>query len=161
MTTIFIALGTNLGDRAQNLAYARELLLRRVKITRFSSVYETEPWGVTDQPKFYNQVVEAQTDLKPKALLRFLKEIEKDMGRKTSVRYGPRLIDLDILLYGMQQVNTPDLVIPHPRLVERAFVLVPLTEIAPSVVIPGTGLTAAEILVTLDTTGVIKMEESR
>jgi len=155
----YIALGTNLGRRRQNLSRARNLLSEHVRIIKTSAIYETEPWGVTDQPKFLNQVLEGQTDLDAPALLQFVKLIERKMGRKPSVRYGPRLIDLDILLLGDLQLDTPGLVIPHPRMAERAFVLVPLAEIAPFLVIPGTDKTAVETLAVLDVSGIHKVKE--
>ncbi len=143
---VYIALGSNLGDRRANLIDAISQLRRKVNVEALSSVYETEPAYVTAQPRFYNMVLQGRTDLEPPDLLRFLKSIERRMGRVTTVRYGPRPVDLDILLYAGRQVQTPDLIIPHPRLAERAFVLVPLAEIAPDLVIPGESQTAAQLL---------------
>jgi 2-amino-4-hydroxy-6-hydroxymethyldihydropteridine diphosphokinase len=128
---ITLALGTNLGDRLANLQAAYEGLPPAVTPTASSPVYETPPWGVTDQPAFLNCVVRGLTALPPLALLDYLKALEVTLGRRPGVRYGPRLIDIDILLYGDQIVNTPRLQIPHPRLTERAFVLVPLAALAP------------------------------
>lgn len=156
----YIALGTNLEDRAHNLARARALLNAQVTIINVSGIYETEPWGVTDQPKFLNQVVQGDTKLSALDLLRFIKSIERAMGRRETFRYGPRLIDLDILLFGELILNAPNLVIPHPRMVERAFVLAPLAEIASSHYIPGTGLTVAQALAPLDTSGIRKLEKA-
>ncbi len=156
----YIGLGTNLENRAHNLARAMALLAAQVTLINVSGIYETEPWGVTDQPKFLNQVVQGKTQLSALDLLYFLKSIERVMGRRETFRYGPRLIDLDILLFGELILNAPNLVIPHPRMVERAFVLVPLAEIAPSLYIPGTGLTVAQALASLDTSGIRKLEKS-
>jgi GTP cyclohydrolase-4 len=136
-TTVYIAVGSNLGDRRSNLLEAIRQLRQKVSVERLSSVYETEPAYVTDQPRFLNMVLQGRTDLSPRELLEFLKGIERRMGRIGGERYGPRPIDLDILLYGDLRVDEPDLTIPHPRLTERAFVLVPLAEIAPNLVPPG------------------------
>lgn len=133
---VFIGLGTNLGERFENLARARSLMEEKVRLNAVSSVYETKPWGYLEQPDFLNQVVEGETDLTPTRLLNLLKRIEKKMGREKNFRNGPRLIDLDILLYGNRVVHTTRLNIPHPELVERAFVLVPLAELAPDLVHP-------------------------
>lgn len=133
---VFIGLGTNLGERFENLARARALLAERVVVKAVSSVYETKPWGYLDQPDFLNQVIEVETDLTPTKLLNLLKQVEKKMGRETSFKYGPRLIDLDILLVGDRVLHTARLNIPHPQITERAFVLVPLAELAPEMVHP-------------------------
>ena len=159
--TVFISLGTNLGDRETNLHLAREQMAADITITATSSVYETPPWGVVDQPKFLNQVVRGTTFLTPFRLLAFLKKIEGRMGRVKNYRFGPRLIDLDILLYDDQQVCNPRLTIPHPRMCQRAFVLVPLAEITPDQLIPGTGLTVSQHLVELDGTGIMKVETAK
>jgi 2-amino-4-hydroxy-6-hydroxymethyldihydropteridine diphosphokinase len=127
---VYLGLGSNLGDRRTNLAKAIQLLEHEVSIERASSVYETDPWGVEDQPRFLNCVVAANTSLTPHELLVKLKSIEKEIGRLPSFRYGPRLVDLDLLLYDELVVSTDELTIPHPRMLERAFVLVPLAEIA-------------------------------
>ena len=156
--TCTIALGSNLGDRLANLAHARKWMMKKIKVKDESSIYETEPWGVTDQPRFLNQVVVGQTSLSPEELLHFLKQIEIEMGRVKTIRFGPRLIDLDILLMGNLEYNSPDLTIPHPRMTERAFVLVPLAEIAPNLVIPGTDQTITELCKALDLSGVCKFE---
>jgi 2-amino-4-hydroxy-6-hydroxymethyldihydropteridine diphosphokinase len=139
LAEVFIALGSNLGDRAGNLAAARAALAPDVLVTAASSVYETEPWGPVPQGRYLNQVLRAETELKPHALLVQLQEIERALGRDRAVeqRYGPRTIDLDILLYDDQRVDETDLTIPHARMLERPFVLVPLAEIAPELVVSG------------------------
>ncbi len=138
-TTIYLGLGTNLGDRWSNLRSAVQLLEtpnRRVRVIRASRVYETESWGLTGQPKFLNCVLEAATSLTPYPLLRRVKEVEAVLGRNPGPRYGPRVIDLDILLYGELILNEPELQVPHPRLHLRAFALVPLAELVPGYVHP-------------------------
>ena len=135
--TVYIALGSNLGDRRANLIEAISQLRQHVHVEQTSSIYETEPAYKTDQPRFYNMVLRGTTTLAPHELLRFLKRIERRLGRAYTVRYGPRPIDLDILLYDDLQLEDPELTIPHPRIAERAFVLQPLAEIAPDLVIPG------------------------
>ena len=154
---VFIALGTNIGDRAGNLQTAKEALAPRVTVVRESSIYITPPWGYTDQPDFYNQVIEVSTKLEPVALLRYLKAIEKKMGRVTLFRNGPRLIDLDILFYGDRAVDIGDLQIPHPRMAGRAFVLVPLGELAPDLVHPVLEVSVSEMLIGVDTSGVTRL----
>jgi 2-amino-4-hydroxy-6-hydroxymethyldihydropteridine diphosphokinase len=138
--TVYLGLGSNLGQREANLAQAVRLLVNsgQVKLLRSSSIYEAEPWGFTDQPSFLNAVLEIATILSPVALLELVKIVEAEVGREPTFRWGPRLIDVDILLYGDQVVqrDEPDLQIPHPRLGERAFVLVPLAELAPELVNP-------------------------
>jgi 2-amino-4-hydroxy-6-hydroxymethyldihydropteridine diphosphokinase len=135
--TIYLALGTNLGDRSVSLRAAVAQLHDAVTVDRLSSVYETEPAYLLDQPRFLNMTLCGHTALEPHALLAFLKRIERDMGRAAGTRYGPRVIDLDILLYNSLTLTTADLTIPHPRMAERPFVLVPLAEIAPELVPPG------------------------
>ena len=154
MSRVYLASGSNLGDRLDNLHRAVKAMPSTVNPVAFSTVYETPPWGYLDQPAFLNQVVRAETDLEPLALLRFLKHLERKLGRKPGVRYGPRLIDLDILLYEDLVFDDPKLVIPHPRLAERAFVLVPLTEIAPDLRHPLLGLTMRELLAGVDASGI-------
>ena len=130
MKTIFIALGTNLGDRHANLRMAIDSFKPEIRVIHESSIYETPPWGYTDQPAFLNMVIKAETKLEPYALLFYLQEKEKSLGRIKSFRNAPREIDLDILLYDNLILDEEKLTIPHPRLHERAFVLVPLAEIA-------------------------------
>ncbi len=136
MPKIYIALGTNLGDRLANLRDAIDALAPDVTVLRESTIYETPPWGYTDQPAFLNMVVEAETSLHPRALLAYLKKREDELGRVKNFRYGPRHIDLDILFYDDLVLDEENLQIPHPRLHERAFVLVPLADLAPELVHP-------------------------
>lgn len=136
MAKIYLALGTNLGDRENNLKQARERLAPFVHVERVSSIYETEPVGVREQPWFLNQVIAGTTNLSPIDLLRRVKRIEIEMGRTETIRFGPRPIDIDILLYDRLIELSPVLTIPHPRLHARAFVLTPMTEIAPDLVHP-------------------------
>ncbi len=143
---VYLGLGTNLGDRPRNLRAALDRLARWVKVTAVSRVYETEPWGIREQPRFLNMAVAGETSLAPEELLRELKRIEREMGRTEGVRYGPRVIDIDILLYGDLQLDRGGLKIPHPRLAERRFVLAPLAEIAPALIPPGMNLTVQELL---------------
>ena len=132
MKTAYLGLGSNLGDRPANLAEAIKLLADdRTRVTRQSSIWETEPRDVLDQPWFLNQVVEVETDLFPRQLFQHLQRIEREMGRLKRTPKGPRLIDLDILLYGSTVMKSPELEIPHPRMTERRFVLAPLVELAP------------------------------
>ena len=133
---IYLSLGSNLGDRLANLRNAINTLPPKVKPGIQSAVYETEPWGYSDQPAFLNQIIQANTDLDPSDLLIYLKKIEVSMGRQETFRFGPRLIDLDILFYDDLVMETAGLTIPHPRIVERAFVLIPLAEIAPDLYHP-------------------------
>ena len=144
----YLALGSNLGDRRANLAAAVEhLAAPDLRITRASSIYETEPRDVPDQPWFLNQVIEIETDLFPRQLLARTQKIERELGRKRGgVAKGPRVIDLDILLFGDVTVSTAELEIPHPRMFERRFVLEPLAEIAPELRHPKTRATIREML---------------
>ena len=152
--TTYIALGTNLGERLDNLRAAIKALAPDVNVLAKSHVYETPPWGVTDQPAFLNMVIKAETSLEPESLLKYLKQIEAELGREKSVRWGPRLIDLDILFYDDLVINTPPLVIPHPRLHERGFVLVPLADVGSEVVHPMLGEFVWELLLKADMSGI-------
>ncbi|GAC1641490.1 MAG: 2-amino-4-hydroxy-6-hydroxymethyldihydropteridine diphosphokinase [Herpetosiphon sp.] len=136
-TTVYLALGSNLGDRAANLANAILHLAPHVDVEQTSSIYETDPAYVNDQPRFLNMVLRGSTRVAPEQLLQALKTIEQHLGRQTTIRYGPRLIDLDILTYDSVRIDTPTLTLPHPRIAERAFVLIPLAEIAPELRLPG------------------------
>ena len=154
MSIIYIALGTNLGDRLANLRSAIESLAPDVHIIRESTIYETPPWGYTDQPAFLNMVIEAATSLKPRALLTYLKKQEDELGRIESFRYGPRQIDLDILFYDDLVLSEDDLHIPHLRLHERAFVLIPLADLAPELEHPILGQRVHSLLNDVDTSGI-------
>jgi 2-amino-4-hydroxy-6-hydroxymethyldihydropteridine diphosphokinase len=146
MHTLYLALGTNLGDRPANLRAAMDALAPGIRVLDKSPIYETEPWGYTDQPSFLNMAVRAETGLSPVDLLRRLKDIEAELGRIPNFRNGPRLIDIDILFYDDLVMNTPLLVIPHPQIHKRAFVLVPLATIAPKLVHPLFDLSVGQLL---------------
>jgi 2-amino-4-hydroxy-6-hydroxymethyldihydropteridine diphosphokinase len=147
MKTVYLSLGSNVGDRETHLARARERLAEHdLRVLRSSAVYETEPRDVLDQAWFLNQVVEAQTELFPIQLLGRLQKIERALGRLPARPKGPRAIDLDILLYGDAIISVPGLDIPHPRMGDRRFVLEPLAELAPELRHPRTGRTVREML---------------
>lgn len=130
MTRVYLGLGSNLGSRARNLSAARRRLREKgVHILHQSRVVETEPWGVPDQPRFLNQVVEAEWAGTARHLLKTAKEVEREGGRRPTRRWGPRVIDVDILLFGDQHIDEPDLVIPHARLAERTFLTDGLREL--------------------------------
>ncbi len=147
MPVVYLGIGSNIGDREDNCLKAISLLEENgLKITKRSSLHETEPWGVKDQPQFVNMAVEAETDLSPRELLVILKKIENAMGRLPEKKWGPRIIDIDILMYDDLKINEADLTVPHPLMHERAFVLVPLSEIAPEKVHPALHKTVSELL---------------
>jgi len=147
MITVYIALGTNVGEREANLLQALQLLPESgVQIRRVSSIYETEPVDYLDQEWFLNAVLEAQTELDALDLLSALRVIEARMGSKKAFAKGPRKIDLDILLYGNETIDTPELQVPHPRMLERKFVLIPLAEIAPNLRHPSWKSGVAQLL---------------
>jgi 2-amino-4-hydroxy-6-hydroxymethyldihydropteridine diphosphokinase len=152
--TVYLALGTNLGDRLANLKQAISALTPQMEVRTKSQVYETPPWGYEDQPKFLNQVIKAQTYLEPEALLKHLKRLEVALGRKASFQNGPRLIDIDLLFYDDLVLNQPTLVLPHPRLHERGFVLLPLMDIAPDLVHPVNKKSVREMAAQCDLHGI-------
>jgi len=141
----YLSLGSNLGRRAANLARARRLLAAGIEILRESSIYETEPVDYPDQPWFLNQVLEVRTALDPPGLLRLAKSVEAGLKRVPTVAKGPRTIDIDILLAGDLVIETPDLIVPHPRLHLRNFVLAPLSELAPRIIHPVLGRSVGEL----------------
>lgn len=149
MTEAYVGLGSNLGDREGMLRRALELLGRRLEVTGVSSLRETEPVGLLDQPRFVNAVARVATKLSPRGLLDVLLAVEQELGRVRMERWGPRTLDLDLLLYGDQCVDEPGLKVPHPRLHERRFVLEPLVELDPGLVVPGRGR-VSELLSKLD-----------
>lgn len=155
MTTAYLCLGSNVGDREKTMALALATLCRAgLTLRRRSSFYETPPWGPVPQGPYLNQVVEVDSPIGPRSLLALGLEVERMLGRDRpgEVRFGPRRIDIDILLFGNETVREDDLEIPHPRLMERAFALVPLTEIAPDIAIGG--IRAADALAGLDRSGI-------
>lgn len=156
---VFLSLGSNLGDRQKNLIAVENLLLPQVIVKERSPIYETEPWGYQEQPRFLNQVLSVTTSLSPWDLLTYLNDIEKSIGRKPSFRYGPREVDIDILLYGDQEIVQENLIIPHERLTERAFVLAPLADLAPELILPGSKSTIAGILDKIETSDVYLFQE--
>lgn len=147
MKTVYLSLGSNLDNREQNLRRALDLLAApEIRITRVSSLYETEPRDFRDQPWFLNLVVEIETTLFPMQLLGRIRKIEKELGRQRRVAKGPRTIDIDILLFGSFVIDTPQLQVPHPRMWDRRFVLEPLAAIAPELRDPVSGRSIREML---------------
>lgn len=157
MNNVFLILGGNLGERKKNLDEAISLLGKKAgNVKRFSSVYETQPWGVKDQPHYFNQVIEMLTDLSAQGLMTELLQIEKKMGRVREKKYGSRTIDIDILFFNDAIINTESLTVPHPRLHERRFVLEPMNEIAHELMHPILQKTIAELLTETTDESVVK-----
>lgn len=153
--TVYLALGSNVGNRAANLKAAIAALPPQMEVKAKSRVYETPPWGYTNQEKFLNQVLRVQTYLAPEPLLKHLKRLEVALGRVPTFQYGPRLIDLDILLYDDLVIESPALVIPHPHLHVRGFVLLPLMDIAPDLVHPVNKQTIRQLIAYGDVSGIV------
>ena len=154
---IYLALGSNLGDRVQNLKAAVAALPPQMVLKAKSNVYETLPWGYEDQPRFLNMALKAETYLAPEPLLKHIKRLEIALGRKASFAYGPRLIDIDILFYDDMVLSTPTLTIPHPHMHERGFVLLPLMDIAPDLVHPVMKKSVREMLALNDVGGITQV----
>lgn len=149
-TRIAIGLGTNLGDRLKNLQAAVERICQDVLVEpQASPVYETEPWGITDQPHFLNAVLVGETEWQPAAILNYLKITERELGRTDTVKNGPRVIDLDLLVYGAETFSGEGVEVPHPGMPTRDFVLVPLVQVWPAWVHPRLKLTAEKLLAAL------------
>jgi len=161
LVTAYLGLGSNIGDRRANLEKALEYLSQRMRLTGKSSIYDTEPVGNREQPRFLNMVCRVETMLKAPGLLVLAKAIERKQGRMPGRPNSPRPIDIDILFYGEETIRTPELTIPHPRLTQRAFVLVPLAEIAPALIHPVEKKTVSELLkeVKQGVQGVMKLED--
>jgi 2-amino-4-hydroxy-6-hydroxymethyldihydropteridine diphosphokinase len=160
MNTAYIALGANLGDRTTTIESALRALGDIGRVTKVSSLYETDPVGFEDQPRYLNAVAELKSSLPPIALLDELLRVEADFGRVRTFANAPRTLDLDLLLYDREQLLTERLRLPHPRMHERAFVLVPLAEIAPDAFIPGWEVSAAQLLARLGTISGIEWYQS-
>jgi 2-amino-4-hydroxy-6-hydroxymethyldihydropteridine diphosphokinase len=156
---VYLSLGSNLGDRRRNLITALQRLQEIMDISKISSLYETEPVDYLVQPQFFNIICSGRTTLSPQKFLQYVKETEELIGRQPSVRYGPRLIDIDIIFYDDLHLVQEDLIIPHPRMAERAFVLVPLVEIAPTVIDPVSGKTVDEMLQSISQNSVNKQSD--
>ncbi|MBN2118464.1 MAG: 2-amino-4-hydroxy-6-hydroxymethyldihydropteridine diphosphokinase [Anaerolineales bacterium] len=154
---VYLALGSNVADRLANLKEAIAALTPQMEVKAKSQVYETPPWGYEDQPKFLNQVVRVKTYLEPEPLLKHLKRLEVALGRKEALPNGPRLIDIDILFYDELVLYSPALVIPHPRLHERAFVLLPLMDLDPELVHPVNKKSVREMLAACNVEGITKV----
>jgi 2-amino-4-hydroxy-6-hydroxymethyldihydropteridine diphosphokinase len=151
---VYLALGSNMGNRLANLNAATYSLTPQMSVKKKSSIYETPPWGFEDQAPFLNQVLMAESYLEPEALLGHLKRLETVLGRVPSFENGPRLIDIDILFLDDLILNETSITIPHPHLHERAFVLVPLAEVAPDLVHPGLHKSVSQLLAGVDRSGI-------
>lgn len=161
MPTIFLSLGSNIGDRKKFLLNAINSMKTKVDITAVSSFYLTEPWGNENQNSFINICVKGDTQLPAEELLRFIKSIESTLGRTAGEKWGPREIDIDILFYGRETISSGGLEVPHPHLAERAFVLVPLSEIAPDFVHPSLKKSVGELVELIDKTGVKRLDDDK
>lgn len=147
MNKLFLITGGNIGDRKKNLETAAALIQKQIgKISRLSAMYETEAWGVTNQPPFYNQVLEVETPLSPREVLHLILEIEEEMGRKRSIKNAARNIDIDILFFNNEIINEHNLTIPHPEIINRRFVLLPLLELEPHKIHPVLNKSIQELL---------------
>ena len=146
MESAFLLLGTNLGDRLHQLDSCRQKLANIGVLGSVSGIYETAPWGISDQPEFWNKAVELKTTQSPQELLTELKRIEQECGRQVTSKWGPREIDIDILIFGSRKLQLAELIIPHPRLQDRRFALMPLEEIASNVLHPGLEKTVKQML---------------
>ena len=156
---VYLALGSNLGNRLANLKQAVAALSPQMELKAKSHVYETPPWGYEDQPKFLNQVIKVRTYLEPEQLFKHIKRLEVTLGRRASFQNGPRLIDIDILFYDDLVLNTPSLVIPHPRLHERGFVLLPLMDIDSELVHPVNKKSVREMVTLSNMEGIEKFAQ--
>lgn len=159
MSRLYLSLGSNLNERYANLRRAIALLREHMTVTAISPVYATEPWGDRDQSPFLNICVAASTPLAPHDVLHLIKSIEQEMGRRPTHRWGPRLIDIDIIFYDNLVLRDEELIIPHPRLAERAFVLAPLADLIPDFRHPQTGETVQELLDRIGAAGVERLFE--
>lgn len=159
VSSVLLCLGSNLGDRLSMLKQAIQALDAHasIEVLRSSSVYESEPWGLTNQPKYLNIVVEIETALEPLELLKTVKEVEQCLGREPSEKWGARSIDIDLILWGDECMHTPELTLPHEYFRDRAFVLTPLAEIAPAAVDPESGMTVTALADRLDSRGLVQI----
>ena len=156
--TVYLLLGSNLGDRLQVMRTASELIDMQIgSIVSASSIYETAPWGVLDQPSFLNQVLEVETEMAPEEVLRIILDIEHELGRVRYERWGARVIDIDILYFGNLMLDTARLTIPHPRLHERRFTLAPLAEIAPNFIHPVLNKSTEQLMAECTDTSVVNL----
>ncbi|MER9434128.1 2-amino-4-hydroxy-6-hydroxymethyldihydropteridine diphosphokinase [Mesorhizobium sp. M0618] len=160
-STVYLSLGGNLGDPAKSMGAALRILDADAdtRVTGVSSLYRTPPWGKLDQPDFLNAAAEISTVLAPRALLDLCLDAERKLKRVREERWGPRLIDIDILVFGDRVIHETGLEVPHPRMLERAFVLAPLAEIAPGLVVSGRSIT--DRLVAVDTSGIERLSSGR
>lgn len=155
---VYLALGTNLGERISNLNDAIRILEGVLSICRYSPVYETPPWGYLEQPSFLNQVLEVETDLSPRDLHLFTRQVETQIGRAKTFQYGPRKIDIDILFYDNVVMESPELTIPHPRIEGRGFVLMPMADLVPELIHPVSGKTILQLCREADYTGIVRFD---